>query len=158
MTHSDRMGWNIMSGTWNHLRKVWGPTPDTLTKIQVSCKTQESLVVANVFTPTRHLLLAIKQMWQHDRVHGLQAVVAPASSPHLPEAMNAGGEQEIRARYTYGTPWRIRIDRTRWRFSVVRTNRWYEKRKTINGHTSCGRRSSINYWPLDKYTTKQLRQ
>jgi hypothetical protein len=43
MSHSSRTGRTIMSGTWNHLRKVWGPTPDTLTKIQGSCKTQESL-------------------------------------------------------------------------------------------------------------------
>jgi hypothetical protein len=36
---------------WNHLRKVWGPTPDTLTKIQVSCKTQENLEEANDSLP-----------------------------------------------------------------------------------------------------------
>jgi hypothetical protein len=52
MSHSSRMGWTIMSGTWNHLRKVWGPTPDTLARIQTSCKSQESLEEANVFTPT----------------------------------------------------------------------------------------------------------
>ena len=81
MTHSVRTGWTIMSGTWNHLRKVWGPTPDTLAKIQVSCKSQECLEEVNVFTPTRHLLLTIKQMCQLDRVHGLPAVVAPAFFP-----------------------------------------------------------------------------
>jgi hypothetical protein len=42
-----------MSGTWNHLRKVWGPTPDTLAKIQV------------------------------DRVHGLPVVAAPAFFPSV---------------------------------------------------------------------------
>ncbi len=52
MTHSSRTGWTIMSGTWNHLRKVWGPTA----KIQDSCKTEESLEEANVFSPTRHLV------------------------------------------------------------------------------------------------------
>ena len=62
MTHSSRTGWTIMSATWNHLRKVWGPTPDTLAKIQDSCKTQESLEEANVFSPTRHLLLTIKRL------------------------------------------------------------------------------------------------
>jgi hypothetical protein len=44
-----------MSGTWNHLQKVWGPTPDTLAKIQTSCKSQESLEEVNVLSPTRHL-------------------------------------------------------------------------------------------------------
>ena len=63
MSHSARTGWTIMSGTWNHLRKVWGPNPDTLAKIQDSCKSQESLEEANVITPTRHLLLTFKQMW-----------------------------------------------------------------------------------------------
>jgi hypothetical protein len=62
MSHSSRTGWIIMSGTWNHLRKVWGPTPDTLAKIQASYKTQESLEEANVFSPTRHLLLDIKRL------------------------------------------------------------------------------------------------
>jgi hypothetical protein len=56
----------------------------------------------------------VYQQWRHQ-----------FSSPQLPEAMNAGGEQDIRARYTYGTPWRIRIYRTRCRFSVVRTKGWY---------------------------------
>jgi hypothetical protein len=55
MTHSSRTGWTIMNGTWNHLRKVWGPTPDTLEKIQ-------SLEETNVFSPTRHLLLTIKHI------------------------------------------------------------------------------------------------
>ncbi len=71
MTHSSRMGWTIMSGTWNHLRKVWGPTLDKLTRIQVSYKSQESLEVVNSFTPTRHLLLVIKRTWQLDRVHSV---------------------------------------------------------------------------------------
>ncbi len=48
-----------------------------ITKIQDSCKTQESLEEANVFFPTRHLLLTIKRLWQIDRVHGLPAVTAP---------------------------------------------------------------------------------
>jgi hypothetical protein len=63
MARSSRTGWTILSGTWHHLRKVWGPTPDTLAKIQASCKVQESLQEANVFCPTRHLLLTIKRQW-----------------------------------------------------------------------------------------------
>ncbi len=81
MTHSSKTGWTIMSGTWNHLRKVWGPTPDTLTRIQASYTAQESLEEANVFSPTRHLLLAINRLWQIDRVHGPPAVAAPAFFP-----------------------------------------------------------------------------
>jgi hypothetical protein len=81
MAHSARSGWTILSGTWNHLRKIWGPTLDTLDKIQASCNSQAHLEEANVFTPTRHLLLAIKQLWQTERVHGLPAVTAPAFFP-----------------------------------------------------------------------------
>jgi hypothetical protein len=36
---------------------------------------------ANVFTPTRHLLLTIKRTWQLDRIHGLPAVAVPAFFP-----------------------------------------------------------------------------
>ncbi len=57
---------------------LWGPTLDTLAKIQASCNSQTHLEEANVFTPTRHLLLAIKQLWKINRVHGLPAVTAPA--------------------------------------------------------------------------------
>jgi hypothetical protein len=81
MTHSSRTEWTIMSGTWNHLQKVWGPTPDTLAKIQTSCKSQESLEEANVFSPTRHLLLVIKRLGQIDRVHDLPAVEVPTFFP-----------------------------------------------------------------------------
>jgi hypothetical protein len=81
MAQSSKTGWTIMSGTWNHLRKVWGPTPDTLAKIQASCKDQDSLEEANVFSPTRHLLLTLKRLWQIDRVHDLPAVTAPAFFP-----------------------------------------------------------------------------
>jgi hypothetical protein len=81
MAHSSRTGWTIMRGTWNHLRKVCGPTPDTLARIQSSCAAQESLEESNVFSPTRHLLLDIERLWQIDRVHGLPAVAAPAFFP-----------------------------------------------------------------------------
>ena len=62
MTQSSRTGWTVMSGTWNHLRRVWGPTQDTLARIQASCKDQENLEEANVFSPTRHLLLTLKRL------------------------------------------------------------------------------------------------
>jgi hypothetical protein len=52
----------IQNGVDNHERDI-------------SCKTQESLEEANVFSPTRHLLLVIKRLWQIDRVHVLPAVV-----------------------------------------------------------------------------------
>jgi ribonuclease HI len=78
MAQSSRTGWTVMSGTWNHLRRVWGPTQNTLARIQASCKDQESLEEANVFSPTRHLLLTLQRLWQLDRVHGLPAVAAPA--------------------------------------------------------------------------------
>jgi hypothetical protein len=81
MAQSSRTGWTVMSGTWNHLRRVWGPTQDTLGRIQASCKDQESLEEANVFSPTRHLLLTLKRLCQLDRVHGLPAVAAPAFFP-----------------------------------------------------------------------------
>jgi hypothetical protein len=42
---------------------------------------QESLEEGNVFSPTRHLLLTLKRLWQLDRVHGLPAVTAPAFFP-----------------------------------------------------------------------------
>ncbi len=37
----------------------------------------------NVFSPTRHLLLALKRLWQIDRVHVLPAVAAPAFFPSV---------------------------------------------------------------------------
>jgi hypothetical protein len=81
MAQSSKTGLTIISGTWNHLRKVWGPTPDTLAKIQVSCKTQESLEESNLFSPTRHLLL--KRFWKIDRVHVLPAVAGPSFFPSV---------------------------------------------------------------------------
>jgi ribonuclease HI len=104
MAQSSRTGWTIMSGTWNHLRKVWGPTPDTLAKIQASCKTQESLEEANVFSPTRHLLLAIKRLWQVDRVHGLPAVAAPAFFPSASRGDECWwGTQDLNTVYLWDT-------------------------------------------------------
>jgi hypothetical protein len=54
--------------------RIEGSSVVTHVKIQTSCKSQESLEEGNVFTPTRHLLLAIKQMWQLDRICRLQHV------------------------------------------------------------------------------------
>jgi hypothetical protein len=59
LAHSSRMVWTITSGTWNHLS--WVPTPATLTKIQASCKSQECLEESNNLTPTRQVLLTLKQ-------------------------------------------------------------------------------------------------
>ena len=104
MTQSSRTGWTIMSGTWNHLRQVWGPTPNTLAKIQVSCKTQESLEEANVFSPTRHLLLAIKRLWQIDRVHDLPAVAVPVFFPSVSKGNEWWwGTQDLNAVFLWDT-------------------------------------------------------
>ncbi len=51
---------------------------DTLTRIHESCKTQSLLESADVFTPTRHILQAIRRVWMVDRVHGLPAVADPS--------------------------------------------------------------------------------
>jgi hypothetical protein len=104
MAHSSRTGWTIMSGTWNHLRKVWGPTQDTLTKIQTSCKTQESLEETNVFSPTRHLLLTIKRLWQIDRVHGLPVVATRTFFPSDSKGDECWwGTQDLNTVYLWGT-------------------------------------------------------
>ncbi len=74
------LGWTIASGTWNTLRTAWGLTSETLKRIHWSdsCKVQERLQCAQVFTPTRHILQTIKQTWKIDRIHGLLAVSATA--------------------------------------------------------------------------------
>ena len=81
LAHSSRMGWTITSGTWNHLREKWGPTPETLSRIQTSCKAQEHLEESNKLTPSRHILLTLRQIWDLERIHGLPAVTAPAFFP-----------------------------------------------------------------------------
>ncbi len=81
LAHSSRMGWTITSGIWSHLREKWGPTPETLLKIQASCKDQEHLEESNKLTPSRHILLALRQIWDLERMHGLPAVEAPAFFP-----------------------------------------------------------------------------
>ena len=58
--------------------RIEGSSVVTHVKILASCKSQESLEDANVFTPTRQLLLVIKQMCQVDRIHDLPAVSGPA--------------------------------------------------------------------------------
>ena len=55
LTHSSRMDWTITS---EHDEK-WGPTPETLLKIQASCKDQEHVEESNELTPSRHILLAL---------------------------------------------------------------------------------------------------
>ncbi len=76
-----QLGWTITSGMWNTLRTTWGPTMDTLTRSYESCKTQSLLESVDVFTPTRHILQAIRSTWLVDGVHGLPAVVAPSFFP-----------------------------------------------------------------------------
>ena len=61
-----QLGWTITSGMWNTLRTTWGPTMATLTRIYESCKTQSLLESADVFTPTRHILQAIRRTWMVD--------------------------------------------------------------------------------------------
>ena len=144
MAQSSRTGWTVMSGTWNHLRRVWGPTQDTLARIQASCKDQESLEEANVFSPTRHLLLTLKRLCQLDRVHGLPAVAAPAFFPSASKGRSTGGVRKIQARFSSATRWTTRIDEARWRPSVRRTTGWSGRRGTTNGHRSCEGRDSIS--------------
>ena len=76
-----QLGWTITSGMWNTLRTTWGPTMTTLTRIHESCKTQSLLESTDVFTPTRHILQAIRRIWMVDRVHGLPAVTDPSVFP-----------------------------------------------------------------------------
>lgn len=78
LAHSSQLGWTINSGTWNHLRETWGPNPATLTKIQTSCRSQEGLEASKIFTTTRQILLALKETWKLNNIHGLPAVAAPA--------------------------------------------------------------------------------
>jgi hypothetical protein len=75
------LGWTITSGMWNTLRTTWGPTMTTLTRIHESCKTQSLLESVDVFTPTRHILQAIRRTWMVDRVHDLPAVATPSFFP-----------------------------------------------------------------------------
>ncbi len=56
-----QLGWTITSGMWNTLRTTWGPTMATLTRIHESCKPQSLLESADVLTPTRHILQAIRR-------------------------------------------------------------------------------------------------
>jgi hypothetical protein len=149
MTQSSKTGWTIMIGTWNHLRKVWGPTKDTLAKIQASSKTQESLEEANVFSPTRHLLLVIKRLWQIDRVHGLPAVAAPVSFPSASKGDECWwGTQDLNTVFLWDTM--DNEDRQSsletLRATVRRTTGWCGKRRMTNGHRSYEGRAFTNYY------------
>jgi hypothetical protein len=75
LVHPTR-GWTIASGTWNALRAKWGLTSETLQRIYESCATQRHLETASIFTPTRHILQTIKQVWHVEGIHGLPAVSA----------------------------------------------------------------------------------
>ncbi len=76
-----QIGWTINSGMWNTLRTLWGLNMETLERIHESCKSQSHLEYADIFTPTRHILQAIRRTWKIDRVHGLPAVAAPTFFP-----------------------------------------------------------------------------
>jgi hypothetical protein len=98
-------------------------------------------------------------------VGGIKAAAPPASSALLnrlasddvqdaplrrggrsrKEPLSAGGERKIQARFSSGTRWATRIDKTRWRPSVRRTTGWSGKQRMTNGHRSCGGRSSTSY-------------
>ena len=145
MAQSSRTGWTVMSGTWNHLRKVWGPTQDTLARIQASCKDQESLEEANVFSPTRHLLLTLKRLWQLDRVHGLPAVAAP---DFFPSASNGEecwwGTQDSRTGFLWDT---MGDEDRRSSLETLREkDNWVVwKTKDDKWTRSCERRASTSY-------------
>ncbi len=55
----------------------------TLTRIHDSCRTQSLLESTGVFTPTRHILQAIRLTWMVDRVHVLPAVEDPSIFPSV---------------------------------------------------------------------------
>ncbi len=62
----------------------------------------------------------------------------------------AGGKRKIWTRFTYGTLWTMRIDKTRWSPSVKKTIGWYGKRRIPNGHKNCNGRASTSYYPWTK--------
>ena len=76
-----QIGWKITSGMWNTLRTMWGLNMETIVRIHESCKSQSQLESANIFTPTRHNLQAIRRTWKTDRVHVLPAMAAPTFFP-----------------------------------------------------------------------------
>jgi hypothetical protein len=76
-----QIGWTITSGMWNTLRTLRGLNMETLVRIHESCNNQTHLECADIFTPTRHILQAIRRTWNVDRVHGLPAVAAPTFFP-----------------------------------------------------------------------------
>ncbi len=97
-----QLGWTITSGMWNTLRTTWGPTMATLTRIHESCKTQSLLESADVFTPTRHILQAIRRTWMVDRVHGLPAVAAPSFFPSASRNVDIWwGSQDLKTVYLW---------------------------------------------------------
>jgi hypothetical protein len=52
-----------------------------LSRIQASCKVQEYLEESIKLTPSRHILLALRQIWDLERIHGLPAVETPVFFP-----------------------------------------------------------------------------
>jgi hypothetical protein len=52
-----------------------------LFRIQASCKVQDHLEESKKLTPSRHILLELRQIWDLERIHGVPAVEAPAFFP-----------------------------------------------------------------------------
>jgi hypothetical protein len=63
--------------------ETWGPSPATLPKIQESCKSQERLEESNKLTPTRQILLTLKETWNLERIHGLPTITGPVFFPSV---------------------------------------------------------------------------
>ena len=118
LAHSAKMGWTITSGTWNHLRETWDPSPTTLTKIQESCKSQECLEESNRLTPTRRILLTLKETWNLSVLEGFvvctdyRQLLHLSSSPQSRKTRSTDGGQGTQKQYMCGTPWMIRTNRS----------------------------------------------
>ncbi len=81
---------------------MWGLNMETLERIHESCKSQSHLECVEIFTPTRHILQAIRRTWKTDRVHGLPAVVAPTFLPSASKGNDAWwGSQDTKTIYLW---------------------------------------------------------
>ena len=95
MAQSSRTGWTIMSGTWNHLRKVWGPTPDTLAKIQASCKLKKVWKKQTFSHPRDTSFWSSNDYGKSIGCMTYQRWRRQPSFPQSLKEMNAGGEHKI---------------------------------------------------------------
>ncbi len=136
-----------MSGTWNHLREVWGPphcnprhtSQDSgLLQLPRALRGRER-VHAHETPPGKLIKSTDYQQWR-----------CQSSFHQTLRTMNVGGEHKTRVRYTCGTPWTTRTDGTRWKLSIHRTTGWYGKRRIMTGHVSYGRQPLSRYSLLTK--------